>query len=223
MTGSEAQALFDEGVKLLSETRYPEAKEKFIAVQKANFASADLDANLGRALVESGETGPGIYHLQKAIGQERFDSLHRNDLRFAQAKVESAWGLPMKHPAEWGEQISTYLRAPESFATSTFLILLFAALRFLRMGRGYVRALLVAGAVVFVLFGALSLYGRSLGTLVQDSELRSAPLASAEVTQALKSGVRLRVVRQSGDFSEVERTGAFRGWVFTRDLAKSPF
>ncbi len=209
----EAQKVFDEGVKLLSEKKFAEARDRFLLIQKSGHSSADFQANLGQAQVESGELGPGIFSLHLAVAQDRWDSQHRRDLNFAQTKVESGWGLPMKDPAEWGQSLSTYLRPTEMASLCALFLLAFLTLRFYKkLKKGPALALLFL-TLASAGGAGLAWWGRSIGIVQSHTVLKNAPLESAEQSTELKSGVRLRVIRESGDFSEVERTGAFRGWV----------
>lgn len=223
MKQHEAQQLFDEGAKLLSEAKFVEARDTFLQIYKSGRVSAGLEANLGRALVETGDLGGGISHLSRAVALDRWDDLNRSDLLLAQQKVESGWGVPMKHPAEWGQWWSTYLRSQENASIASFLLLILLATLFFKKLKRYAHYAIGAGVFIFASLAILSLYGNSLSFVVKDADLKSAPLESAEMLQTLKSGARLRVIRQSGDFSEVERSGAFRGWIKSSDLEKALF
>ena len=222
-SAAEAQKTFDQATNLLGEAKFKEARELLLELTKNGYTSTAVEINLGRASVESGELGLGIFHYTNAVALSRFDSAAREDLFFAQSKVDGGVGVSMKHPAEWGNAISSYLRPSEClFFASTFLVGLLLLKLYVPIKRAtYIGGgLLVAMFLTFATFGKL---GQSLAVLKSDADLRTAPLVSAEVVAPLKSGTRLRVIRKSGDFTEVERTGSFRGWMDSSALVTTPF
>lgn len=219
---TEAQSEFLEASKLISEKKFSEAREKLLALREKNFVSADLESNLGRALVEDGHLGHGTWHYMWAVRLDRFNSEHRRDLALAQSKVESGLALPMRDPSEWGYALSSYLRPGESASLGSITLL---ALLFLKIYKNASRQILLSLSIVSALFFAgagLGLLGKKVVIVASDASLRDAPLESASVIQPVKGGARAHLIRKSGDFSEIERTGALRGWINSRDLLKAP-
>lgn len=225
MENSSPEQVFAEGTARLAEGKYAEAATQFEAILKTGFTSSALERNLGRAQVESGKLGEGIVHLTRAVALDRFDRAARNDLRVAQARVEAGYGVPMANPAEWGQRISSYARPAELGVASSLLLLgSLSAHLFMQVARRrrVTIVALVLGVFALVATG-FSLTGRSLAVVVTEAELKQAPLESASTISALKPGMRVRVLRDSGAFTEVERTNAFRGWIPTTDLVRSPY
>ena len=222
MNSADAQKEFTDAAKLISEKKFSEAREKLLELRSKNLVSADLESNLGRALVEDGHYGHGTWHYMLAIRLDRLNGDHRRDLALAQNKVESGLALPMRDPSEWGYTVSSYLRPGEALSLASLTLLLAAFLNLNKRATRRMTIGLIAMAILLAGLSGLGLLGRKVVIVASDASLRSAPLESAEVTQPVKGGARAHLIRTSGDFSEIDRTGAFRGWINTRDLLKAP-
>lgn len=217
------QEAFLDGSRALAEGRGAEAVGQFEAVVGSGFTSADLERNYGRALVETGQVGNGIAHLTNGVALERFNPEIRRDLKMGQGKVDANLGQPLSHPAEWGWRIASYARPRELFTLSALSVGIALAFALLgtRTKRPFIFFILLA--VIGAGVGGFASLGRSIDVVLGATELRSAPLESAEALQTLPDGTRLRVLRKSGAFAEVERPGSFRGWVVREKLRASPF
>ena len=208
------QQVFLDGVAKVSEKKTEKALQSFQSIRATGLTSADLESNLGRLLVEQGQVGQGLIHLTTALKLNRFSSDARADLEFARSKVKSGWGQPMSHPAEWGACFATYLRPRECGIGFLFVLLAYFTFKVFQpaLFSKFKQSFAVALAVC-ALGGGLGLWGSSFAVLIEESDLKVAPLESSEALLHLESGVRVRKVRASGDFIEVERAGSFRGWV----------
>jgi len=225
MESASPEQVFSTALEQLAQNKPADAVTHFEALLKTGFTSAAVERNFGRALIETNQLGPGIAHLTRAIALSRFDGDARNDLRVAQAKVEAGYGLPMAHPAEWGQKISSYLRASELGALGGLGLLGAMAARLYLTGSRR-KKISLAALVLGLLLSAgavFSLTSRSIAVVVADAELKQAPLESAATLSSLKSGMRVRVLRESGLFSEVERTNGFRGWLPSTALERTPY
>lgn len=209
----ESQQAFEDATKLLAEGKWNQGALALEEIIKQGATSADIEANLGRALVESGKSGEGLVHLFKSVSLERFASENRRDLEAAQAKVPQNLGTALSHPSEWGWKLSSYVRAQEFYFAGAALLLL---LLMWNLRASLARRAKILGALGVVAIFALGFWaqsGSSLGFTLAESELRPAPLASANVMQKLPEGTRLRIIQVRPPFAEVERPGALRGWV----------
>ncbi|MBS1986143.1 MAG: SH3 domain-containing protein [Bdellovibrionales bacterium] len=218
------QEVFDLGAKLLAEGKSVEAIEHFKAIADQGVTSDDLEANWGRALVDNGKPGEGILHLMNSVYLDRFNSSHRADLALAQTKVESQMGTALSHPAEWANRVGSWIHPLEalSLASCCLVALIIAKAASPRMNFKRMSGFLLA-ALIFCALGGFAQYGRSVGVVLASTELRAAPLPASESVQSLLAGTRLRIIRLSGEFAEVERPGSFRGWVRKDSLAQSPY
>ena len=227
MATNDRQSAFDEALKQLSTGRVVEGIDSLRSLRKQGFTSSELDVNLGRALVERGDMGEGLTYLESAVAIDRFDSRNRQDLEFAQSKVPNNAGTPMSHPAEYAHNIATYLRPLEALSISSLFLIVFGATVLIRgrknpPKRSFVLSMLLFATLITSL-GLFATTGRSMGYVMADVDLRSAPLESAEVIMPIKAGSRVRLIRRSGNYSEIERSNAFRGWVLNDSLTTSAF
>lgn len=222
MSNPAQQLEFDESAKLISEGKFAEAQDKLLQLRAQNVTSPGLESNLARSLMEKGHLGHSVWHYMIAVRLDRFDTQARRDLALAQSRVEGGVGLAMKDPAEWGYSLSTYLLPSEALSLASLTLL--AAL-FLKVLDKVSRKALIVLAVVGVLFAgmaALGGLGRSIYIVGSDANLRREPLDSSEVVQPVKGGARVKLIRRSGDFSEIERTDSLRGWIHAKDLLRAP-
>jgi tetratricopeptide (TPR) repeat protein len=202
-----------------------QAIELLNKIRENGWTSSQLEANLGRSYARLENWPKSIVHFQESVRLDRWNSTLRSDLMLAQEKVEGAQGLPLNHPAEWGYRIASHARPAELFATS--LLLCWVVLFFVFIKRGLPRKIWIP-SVLLIAFGlGLSAFGisaRSLATVVSPAPapLRSAPLENSEELMLLRPGTRVRILRTSGSFTEVERPNSFRGWMDQSSLYSVP-
>jgi hypothetical protein len=209
---------FEEANSLLATGKFSEAAAKYDEIIQSGFTSAEMESNFGRSLVESGRIAPGLVHLEKSQKLDRFSSSIRQDLNYARRRVDSQLGTVMEHPAEWGYQIRSFIRPQECFYIGAVLFAFLILSTTLKNKSKLIFKFLVTTGCLFLCLGIAGRYSESLAILISDSELKNAPLSSAEVIQKLPAGTRLRVIRNSGSFSEIERSGVFRGWISSTEI-----
>jgi|GEM_PF-994976 len=219
------QALKILGDKSTQNSQLGPAIELLQKIDAAGYTSSQLHANLGRAYARLENWPQAILSFQKAVSLDRWNSELRDDLSFAQDKIEGGQGRPLSHPSEWGYQIASRARPSEIFAGGLALTWVFLLWVFLKKGlprKSWIPCVLVL-ALVFAAAG-LSLSGSSLATIstAEPTPLRSAPLENSEEKILLKPGTRVRVIRTSGAFTQVEGSDSGRGWVDTKSLSALP-
>lgn len=219
----EFEASFQEALKLFQQKSYREGIDRLLDIRAKGFVSANLENNLGRAFCEGGQIGQCVEHLTYAVALNRFDANYRRDLQTAQARVDSGFGQPSTHPSETANTISSYLRPEESFSVASLLILTLIALKLLKNISKRIQFSLASIILLICALSIFSLMGSSIAVVTKDAELRLNPLESADSVQTLKSGTRLQILKVSGNFVEVERTNAFRGWIKNDTIVKSPY
>ena len=219
------EQLFTQALELAKTGNHKDAATLFEAIRATGRTTAALERNLGRSKMLSGQPGEGIRYFENAVALNRWDGDARADLALAQSKVEGGFGEAIAHPAEWGARLASYARPEELCTVGVAGALLLITVRlFVRDRRRMMLTVLTTSLAVMGLgLSIFALTGRSIATLAADSELKSTPLASGETTLTLKTGTRLRVVRTSGDYSEVERPNGFRGWVPAKNIERLPF
>ncbi len=216
------QSTFDDAVRAMGTGDYSKATELLQSLVEKNLTSPDVESNLGRSLIETGQIGRGILHLERAVFLDRFDGQRRSDLQFARSKVPGGEGRELSHPSEWGATLGSYLRSTEalSMATSFFLVLLGVQF-FKRKIKAHQKWVISSGllCVCSLILAAMALWGESIVIVTSDANLHSAPLSSSTTLMQLKSGARVRILRPAGEFTEVERPNLGRGWIESVRLA----
>jgi tetratricopeptide (TPR) repeat protein len=220
-----SQALKILGDKDTKQTELGQAIELLQKISAAGYTSAQLEGNLGRAFARLENWPQAVLHFQKAVSLDRWNSELRDDLSFAQEKIEGGQGRPLSHPSEWGYRIASHVRPKELFAGALFLTWLFLMWAFVK--KGLPRKIWIPSSVVLAALFALAGFsstGSSLATVASSeaAPLRSAPLENSEEKTALRPGTRVRVIRTSGSFTEVEGPDAGRGWVSSSSLQAVP-
>ena len=219
----ELQTSFDAALELLKKDSFREGADLLLAIRSKGFVSADLENNLGRAFCEGGQLAQCIEHLNYAVALDRFNTNYRNDLKAAQAKVESSTGTTASHPSEIANLISSYLRPEESFGLASLLLLTLMALQLFRKITNRLTVTLGFSVIALACLGVFSVWGSSVAIVSRDVDLKQNPLEASDAIQVLKSGTRLKVLRVSGAFAEVERTNSFRGWIKNDAVTKTPY
>lgn len=191
----------------------PAAQALLASIHASQTTTAWQEAALGTSQHFLGEAGGAVTHLQNAVLLDRFNSSYRSNLTLARSQVEGGLGESMGHPADWGFELATWIRPKEAASLAFLLLNLFLLLRFIK--KPLIKRDLALGALVLILLtiGALGFYGADVGVLTQVTNLKRNPVESAADIRSLPAGARVRRIRDSGEFSEVERSDAFRGWV----------
>ncbi|MEO5666929.1 MAG: hypothetical protein ABIR96_02600 [Bdellovibrionota bacterium] len=220
-----AQALKILGDKSTQNSQLGQAIDLLQKINSAGHSSSQLEANLGRAYAKLDNWPQAVLHFQKAVSLDRWNTDIRDDLNFAQEKIEGGQGRPLSHPSEWGYRIASYARPSELFAVGLGLTWIFLLVAFFKKGlprKVWIPAALALAAI----FGAagFSTTGSTLATISSADlvPLRSAPLENSEEKTSLKPGTRVRVIRASGAFTQVEGSESGRGWVDTKALTPVP-
>ena len=203
-----------------------EVVELLTKIRDTGVNSPQLESNLGKAYGRLDNWPAAVEHLENSVHMDRWNSSYREDLRLAQEKIQGGLGTPMSHPAEWGYLIASYARTEELLTASSALLWIFLFYWY-RVRTLKAKMWIPSVLLIVAMFGAtiFSLSADNLAILDSKSEvtLHSAPLENSEVIAQLKAGTRLRVLRESGNYSEVERPNVFRGWTLSSSLKKLEF
>lgn len=223
MSKETAQSNFDEAVKAILEKNFSRAKDILLNLQKSGIDSTDIQANLGRTYFELNDYGNAVWHLENSISLDRLDWSLRRELKLAQSKVAGGFGERVSHPSEWAHSVASFVRPLEFASLASIFLLTALFFKIFNQSKRHISLLLVTAVLLIVCF-SLSTTSASLALLLNtETPLKSTPLESAEATNTLSSGTRVRIIRESGNFAEIERPGQFRGWVSKDALTRLPF
>lgn len=200
----------------LTSKDYKSVVDAISAQQKdSGKSSAWQESALATAEYFLKDYGAAVIHSQNAVLLDRWNSNARNNLAVAQEAVEGGLGKSMSHPANWGFELSTWIRPKESLSLAFLLLNIFLLLRFFKkphlkrdLGFGFF-------IVAMLMMSGIGFYGTSIGVIAQNTTIKQQPISSAPDTDTLPAGARVRMIRASGDFIEIERSGshAYRGWI----------
>ncbi len=216
---TQAPATPDHIAALLGAKDYAKVSESLLtSIYQTKSTAAWKEAALGTSQHFLGETGGAVVHLQNAVLLDRFNSSYRNNLIMAREKVDGGLGASLNHPADWGFELSTWIRPKESASLAFLLLNIFLLLRFYK--KPHFKRDLGLGVLVFAFLSlsGLGFYGQDLGVITQSANLKRQPLESSSDIRALPAGTRVRRLRDSGDFSEIEGSSSIRGWVKKSEL-----
>jgi hypothetical protein len=214
-----APATNEQILSMLESQDYAGVSEQLLTqIHSTKTTSAWQEAALGTSQHHLGEVGGAIVHLQNAVLLDRFNSAYRNNLILAREKVDGGLGASLNHPADWGFELSTWIRPKESASLAFLVLNIFLLLRFFKKPQA--KRDLVLGVVLLVLIAVsgLGFYGENLGVVTEAAGLKRRPVASAQETRTLPPGTRVRKIRDSGEFSEIESSNSIRGWVNKNSL-----
>ena len=210
------QAQFLKGLELAGQKQHEEALNVWSGIKLKGKTSFELEANIGKTYFELKNYPAAVKSFETAVFLNRFDSSAREDLKLAQAKIEKNFGSSFSHRSEWGATINSWIRFEEAFVLGLLALAVFLFLRLLKRAFKIQTRTLFFSALVSVFFFLISFvghWGTQISRTTFDCALRTTPLESTDPQQVLPEGTRLRVIRESGNFFEVERVGAFRGWI----------
>lgn len=220
-----SQAIKILGDKSTQTAQLGQAIELLQKISAAGYTSPQLEANLGRAYAKLENWPQSILHFQKALSQDRWNSELRSDLAFAQEKIEAGLGRPLAHPSEWGYSIASYFRPPELFAAGFLLTWIILMTAFYK--KGLSKKVWIPSSIILVgifCLAGMSITGSSLATVssADSVSMRVAALENSEEKVLLKPGTRVRVIRTSGAFTEVENPATGPGWVESKAITSVP-
>lgn len=220
-TAEEAQALFAQGNDAYYKADYATAKATYQKLIDRGMSGPDVLFNLGTAQLAAGELGPAVVSLERARRLSRDDDIEAN-LAFARKQmVDQVIGAGGDDPF-----LERLVRATnERELAIAFLLTWWAgfallfALRYVTRGRLLgglaVSALLVMGLVSGAAVGAHAYVARTVvDGIVQPAtaQVREFPGETAKVAFEVHSGLKVRVMEESGKFARIRLPNGLEGW-----------
>jgi len=203
----------------INNEQYPEVIEELNEVLKSKkFTSAWLESTLAKAHQNQGELAQAHIHILNSVFIDRTNSTLRNNLEYTQAQIESQLGTPMQHPADWGFRLASWIRPLESAGISFLFLNSFLLLRFFLKRSTKRDTTLGFCTVLFMLISLFGYFGTGISVVKSPTQLLESPISSSKELRTIPGGARVRAIKESGKYTEIERADSFRGWVKSSNL-----
>ncbi len=220
-TPEEAQALFAQANDAYYKQDYATAKATYQKLIDRGLAGPDVLFNLGTTQLAAGELGPAVVSLERARRLSRDDDIEAN-LAFARKQmVDQVVGAGGDEPfverlvhATHERQLSLAFLISWSGA---FLLLI--ALRY--VARGRLLGALLAGSLLIVALvtgAGVAAHAWVARTVVDGivqpvtAQVREFPGETAKVAFEVHSGLKVRVMEESGKFARIRLPNGLEGW-----------
>lgn len=224
----ELQALFERANNAYLAERYEEAFGLYQKVVEAGLIHPDLTFNLANAAYRTGRLGLAVLYFEKTLALEPDDAAARANLEIVQKELIDRVVLPPSGAVgepEWHAFVRGVRENPLTIACLVLEALVFGILIGRRLLReGALRRLLFWTNVPIIslalLLGSLlcaRIYVDARvhhGVVVQKTaELREGPVRTAKVVMEIHEGLKVRLLRDVGDFVEVRLANGVEGYM----------
>lgn len=217
MSNPEIDSLFRSAVEEISNGDYHKAKADLLAIKEKGISSGPIEYNLAETYFHTNDLGFAIAHLNNAIHLDRFNFQYREELEKLQKKVTAGTGTQMDHPVESAFLVRSFLRPNEALFLGSLFLLAFLFLKLLHK-KAFLKFSCLTLTILFAFLAGFSYWGQNMAVVKVESKLKETPLLTAKTIRGISAGSRLHIIKESGDFLEVERSKSFRGWVPKEDI-----
>ncbi len=216
---------FSAANRLYEEGRFAEAAGAYQAIAAAGYASPALYFNLGNAFLKAGELGEAIVYYERARALDPRGEDIRTNLAYARSLTVDVM------PDEGGSafllglvRIRDAVAPEEALWVAVAAFWLTAGALILGQLRGswrrVARGVALGGLALLVLAGGLAairihaVSGNPRAFLIEpEVQVRSGPGAQFSTRFTLHEGTGVQVLREAGDWLEIELTATMNGWV----------
>jgi hypothetical protein len=220
-TPEEAQTLFIQANDAYYKSDYARAKAGYLKLIDRGMGGPDVLFNLGTTHLAAGELGEAVVYLERARRLSRDDDIEAN-LSFARKQlVDQVVGAGTDEPF-----VERLVRATnERDLSIAFLITWWAgfalmfAMRWLTRGRLLAAAvsasLLMLGATTGAAVAAHAWVARTVVegvVLPATAQVREFPGETAKVAFEIHSGLKVRLMEESGKFARIRLPNGLEGW-----------
>lgn len=219
--------MFEEGNRLYREGLFQEAVTAYRRLLETGATGAALLFNLGNAYYKSGETARAILSYERALRLTPRDKDVLFNLQVARlATVDRVPELPEMFYQSWWRRWRELLDVRAlTFLTAAVHLLFVGALIFRLLSRSslFRRRLKTAAFALGLLLGVLALTWASRMSDLQSRdaavvmtpavEVSSAPGGDGTVIFTVHAGLKLRILRSRGEWSEIRLSDGKEGWL----------
>ena len=220
-TPAEAQALFAQANDAYYRQDYAAAKAGYLKLLDRGMGGPDVLFNLGTACLGAGQLGEAVVHLERARRLSHDDDIEAN-LAFARKQmVDQVVGAGTDDPF-----LERLVRATsERDLAVAFLLLWWGGFTLLFAMRWVARGRLWAAIAIASLLGVGLITGAGVAahawvarTVVEGvvlpatAQVREFPGENAKVAFEIHSGLKVRLMEESGKFARIRLPNGLEGW-----------
>ncbi len=219
-TPQEAQALFAQANDDFYRQQYDKAKDGYQKLLEHGFGGQDVLFNLGTTCLQAGQLGEAVLYLERARRLSRNDDVEAN-LSYARTlMVDKVVGAGGDEP--FLERLAH--ATPGDWPAVSFLICWWLFFGLLFAFRRASRRLLLGFAMGFALLGSVAFGGlTAVHVWVQHNVLEAVvmpqtakvlefPGEAAKVAFEVHSGLKVRLMEESGKFVRIRLPNGLEGW-----------
>lgn len=219
-TPQEAEALFSQANDSFYKGDYANAKDGYLKLIDHGYGGADVLFNLGTACLQANELGPAVLYLERARRLSRNDDIEANLAYARTLMVDKVIGAGGDEP--FLERVAH--AAPGDWPAVVFLVcwwLFFGAWVAFRFATrraifGVLMALFFVGALSFGALTATQAYVAHNVTeavvMPQTAKVFEFPGDNAKVAFEVHSGLKIRLMEESGKFARIRLPNGLEGW-----------
>ncbi len=227
-----ANKLFVEGNKLYQESKFNDAIDKYINVEKQGLYSADLYYNLANAYYKTNQVAPAIYYYEKAKQLAPNDKDIKVNLAFAKRMtLDNIEPLPKTIFQKISESVLQKITSDNWAYIAVFFAFLFAFLflqyhfssKSIKKRFYFVTSIL---SILFMLFGvifAIHTYKVSKNKkeaiiFSEQTSIKNAPILSSETVFELHEGTKVNVLESVDNWKKIKIADGQTGWIVSSEL-----
>jgi tetratricopeptide (TPR) repeat protein len=228
----DSNALFVEANKLYQQENYPQAIEKYIAIEKQEVVSAELYYNLANAYYRTNKVASSIYYYEKALQLKPNSKDIKVNLGFAKRMtIDNIEKLPTTIMQKFSRNFIQKLDY-NSWAYITILFVFLFAFLFLTYHFSYStnkkRGLFVLSNLS-ILFFIISLFfafhtykvansKQEAIIFAQETNIKNAPILSSETIFELHEGTKITILENKDNWTKIKIADGQTGWIITKEL-----
>jgi len=223
---------FVEGNKLYQQEKYNEAIAQYLKVEKQGKQSADLFYNLANAYYKTNQVAPAIYNYEKALQLAPNNKDIKVNLAFAnRMTIDNIEALPSTFFQKLSKNSIQKLSYNSWAYLAVLLSFLFAVLFLMYHFSNSTtkkRVYFITGTLSFIfmlfsVFFAFKTYKISNAkheaiVFAQQTEIKNAPLLSAETLFKLHEGTKVTILETKDNWKKIKITDGQTGWIVGSEI-----
>lgn len=209
---SELQSLFKEASELQAQGKTQEALDLYNKITASKVTSTSLELNRALIYEQNKDWGLALTSIDKAQFLSRRPWLASDIKARLERKVLANRAYDTGTLSELYHHSEKVLRAQEALWLSALLLGALLIIKALGFKNNLARWCLVF-SLLFLSYASLALFTSQSTYILHEAELRAVPLATTPVKTVLPVGTKVVINQRGSEFSKVERSNDFSGWI----------